>query len=677
MIKALIVLSTCTLAMGAAAQPVQQITITGGRQALPLSIGGFGDAPLSQSPMSGRWIGDLELRDAGARSIADLTRLDASVSDAYNAEGYWSIVSVRGFTLDNRFNYRRDGLPINAETAIALDNKAGIEILKGTSGLQAGTSAPGGLANLVVKRPARALRSATLGWRQDGTLAAALDVSQRFGAGDAFGWRVNAAAQRLDPQTRELRGKRHLLAFAADARVGSTLIEAELEASRQSQASLPGFSLLGDTVPDAHAIDPRTNLNRQPWTRPVVLDGTTASLRITQALAPDWRATAHAMSQRLTSDDRIAFPFGCSAEQAFDRFCSDGSFDLYDYRSDDERRRSDALDLSLSGKARLGRTEHSLSAGVLFTRHESRFEGLAFNFVGTGHIDGTPPLEPDPTLGPATPPIDERSTELYLRDAVRIGERAGAWLGVRHTRLDRGWRQSFTTPWLAVTYSLGTELLAYASAGQGIESRATPNLPDYATPGAVLPAQRSRQAELGLKGRWHGDTRWSVAAFDIRRPFVRDAPPVFAVDGTQRHRGAEAEAEGRVGAWHWFASAMLLHARLPDGQRPPNVPARTVRGMLGRDVAALPGLHLQGWLTAEGDRALLPQADSPLIGGWARLDLGARYTHRAAAATLTWRAGVDNVFDRRAWKESPLQFGHVVLYPLAPRTWRLSVQADL
>jgi iron complex outermembrane receptor protein len=45
--------------------------------------------------------------------------------------------------------------------------------------------------------------------------------------------------------------------------------------------------------------------------------------------------------------------------------------------------------------------------------------------------------------------------------------------------------------------------------------------------------------------------------------------------------------------------------------------------------------------------------------------------------TLTWRAGVENVADRRAWKEAPLQFGHVWLYPLAPRTFRVSLQADL
>jgi iron complex outermembrane receptor protein len=677
MTRHLLVSSSFLFAALAAAQPVQQVTITG-RTLTPLAIGGFGDTPLARSPLSGSQLTEAQLNDAGARSIADLTRLDASANDAYNAEGYWSNLSVRGFTLDNRFNYRRDGLPINAETAIALHNKSALEILKGTSGVQAGTSAPGGLVNFVVKRPDRNLRSATLGWRENGTLGAVVDVSQRFGEHDVFGLRVNAAAERLDPQTRNLKGDRHLLALAGDWRIGTdTLVEAELETGRQSQPSLPGFSLLGGVVPDAHTIDPRTNLNNQPWSLPVVFDGHTGSLRVTRRFG-DWRVAAHAMTQRLRTDDRIAFPFGCSAEAAFDRYCSDGSFDLYDYRSENERRRIDALDVSLAGKAALAGVEHQITVGVLRSRFKDRLPDLAFNFAGTGRIDGsvvTPPA-PDPIPGSAVA-RNGSSTELYLRDAVRFDERFSAWFGLRHTRLYRGDEQSFTTPWLALGVAVAPNTLVYASWGQGVESYVTPNLPTYANPGAVLPAQKSRQFELGVKGRVATDVQWSVAGFDIRRPFVSDTGSEFLVDGSQRHRGVEAQLEGRRGGWQWLASVMALQARASDGSRPPNVPARNLKLMLGRDIDALPGLNVQSWLAAEGGRTLLPGATSPQIGGWARLDLAARYTQHVGGTTLTWRAGVDNVADRRAWKESPYQFGHVYLYAMAPRTWRVSLQVDL
>ena len=117
------------------------------------AIASIGDASLSRTPISANVIGAQQIEAVGAKRLADLTKFDASVSDAYNTAGYWDYATVRGFVIDNKFNYRREGLPISAETFIALENKDSVEILKGTSGIQAGTSSPGGLINYNVKRP--------------------------------------------------------------------------------------------------------------------------------------------------------------------------------------------------------------------------------------------------------------------------------------------------------------------------------------------------------------------------------------------------------------------------------------------------------------------------------------------------------------------------------------------
>ena len=132
-----------------AQQNPNEITIT---DKLPARVSGFGDVPAQALPFSTTIITRATLQDLGAQRVSDALRLDASVSDSYNSPAYWDILSVRGFTLDNRYNYRREGLPISAETMIPMDNKERIELLKGTSGIQAGTSSPGGLVNYVVKR---------------------------------------------------------------------------------------------------------------------------------------------------------------------------------------------------------------------------------------------------------------------------------------------------------------------------------------------------------------------------------------------------------------------------------------------------------------------------------------------------------------------------------------------
>ncbi|HEX6706021.1 MAG TPA: TonB-dependent siderophore receptor [Albitalea sp.] len=679
------------------------VTVTGKGEPAA-TIGGWGDVPLSQSPFQASVLGREQMRELGVSRLSDVGRVDPAVSDAYDTEGYWDYLTVRGFVIDNRFNYRRDGLPINAETSIPLDNKERIEVLKGTSGLQAGTSAPGGLVNLVVKRPVNdRLREVQLGWRQSGSLLGAVDIAERFGTDGAFGVRLNVAAEQLKPRVRSAEGDRRLLALAGEWRIATgMLLEAELETSHRSQPSVPGFSMLGQRVPAP--VDPRINLNNQPWSLPVVLDGDTASVRFTQSLGTDWRWSAHAATQRLKSDDRIAFPFGCSAEGNFDRYCSDGSVDLYDFRSENERRRTDALELALHGTVRTGGLRHAMSAAVLRSQVRNRFQGQAFNFAGTGNVDGTAVVPAAPALTDENTNRDERSTELSLRDAVTLREGVTAWLGLRHTRLHResvrtdgsqatSFDQSISTPSIALSVVLAPDTLAYASWGRGVESVVVPNRDRYTNRGEALPAAKSRQAEAGIKAS-SGDWNWGAAAFDIVRPVAADvgidcfsdAVPdtcTHQADGSARHRGVELSASWQAAPWALQGGVQWLRARREgsvrpeiNGQRPTNVPAAALKLQGRYDVAALPGLALQGDLLAEGDRMVL-EDNSARIPGYARVDASLRYAQATGLGRLTWRAGVDNLFNRRAWRESPLQFGHVYLFPLAPRTWRLSVEVAL
>jgi iron complex outermembrane recepter protein len=693
-----------------AAEPntaLPQVTVRGSNAQSALSVGGFGDTPVAKLPLQASVITSDQLADRGLHSLAGLASIDASVGDSYNSEGYVSYLKIRGYDLDNRFNYRRDGLPINAETALPLANKSSLEVLKGTSGIQAGTSAPGGLVNLVVKRPTVELTSVTLSVSERGTVEGALDWSRRFadsyGNNNAFGVRVNLAAAHLDPEVRSAKGDRWLMAVAGDWRLTSaTTIEAEVELSRQSQPSQAAFSLLGTTVPDAHSIDPRTNLNNQSWSQPVVFEGRTASLRVQHQLNADWKLQAHGAIQRLVNDDRLAYPFGCTGADGTywaSSYCPDGTFDQYDFRSDNEHRNSTALDLSAQGRVMLAGMRHDVTTGVLFSHFYSRLQGQAYNYAGTGDITGSLPTVADPSLTGSNTDRDEHNTELYLRDAIQLSPRWQGWLGVRHTRLNRGsfqvnvapgeearthYRQSVTTPWLGLSYAIDPKLMAYASWGEGVESDVVPNRTEYANQGQSLPAMRSHQWEVGLKAG-HRSVDWSVNYFDISKPTTRDVEVGTAgqllrrLDGTQDHRGLEAQADFKWQDGGLQASAMKLHARRNgssdtslNGLKPVNVPETTAK-LLGRQRVWIPGLELQAGLIYEGRRMVLPD-NSLSIPSWTRLDLGARYEQAIGRQTLVWRVGVDNVTDRRAWRESPYQYQHVYLYPLAPRTWRASVE---
>ena len=169
-----------------------EVVITGAKPlaAERASIGGFGDAPLLETPASISTIGRKQIEDFGIHNSTDAMKLDASVSDSYNAVGYAELLdrggyaenfSIRGFALDNTSSYRKDGIAIPGDTQIPLENKERIEVLKGLAGLQAGVAAPGGIINYVTKRPTvNDLRSVTLEVRERGTVYGAVDLGGRF-----------------------------------------------------------------------------------------------------------------------------------------------------------------------------------------------------------------------------------------------------------------------------------------------------------------------------------------------------------------------------------------------------------------------------------------------------------------------------------------------------------------
>jgi iron complex outermembrane receptor protein len=680
----------------AAPATLRSITITAPAANTQADVTGFGDMPLQRTPISATIIGAEQINAVGAKRLADVLKLDASTSDAYNTIGYWDYATMRGFVLDNKFNYRREGLPISAETFIPLENKERVEILKGTSGIQAGTSAPGGLINYAVKRPtAQPLRTIKLEAGSAGSVSAAADLGGRFGHSDVFGYRLNLAAEKLNTPTPNTRGSRELAALAMDWRIGKdSLLEAEVETSRRSQPSVPGLSLLGNQLP---AANPRININSQPWSLPVELQGTTARLRFEQALSTDWRWSAQLGTQRLKSQDRAAFPFGCSDANGVayyaDRYCPNGDYDLYDYRSENERRTTKAVQAQLKGKLDTAGIQHDLSLGLLRSSYQERGQRNAYNPVGSVNLFAPAIAAADPTPNYDYTQRDNRSTELSVSDAIQWNNQFSTWLGLRHTTLDRStsnpgvsplYSQSIKTPWAAIAYQVHPNTMLYASHGHGVESRVVPNLPAYgAQAGQPLPALRSRQTELGIKSSV-SDVQWSLAWFNITRPLAVDTGNTVVFDGQQRHTGLEASAQTSVAAWQIGGSVSAIRATQQDalvnsafnGQRPTNVPNVIARANVGYRFASIPGLAANGHLSHEGKRSVLPDG-SITLPAWTRVDAAFSYGHKLAGAQATWTLGIDNLFNQQFFKESPTQFGHVYLFPQQPRTARIGLSVAL
>ncbi len=150
-----------------------------------------------------------------AQGLLDALRNTAGVSPAQVATTVYSNVAIRGISVENRTNYRLNGvLPIVNLIDLPLEDKDRIEALKGASALYYGFATPGGIVNLTMKRPTEdPYVAATLFGNNHGAAGAHVDFGDTWGA---FGARVNAVYGDVDSGVDHTHGVRSLLAAALD-----------------------------------------------------------------------------------------------------------------------------------------------------------------------------------------------------------------------------------------------------------------------------------------------------------------------------------------------------------------------------------------------------------------------------------------------------------------------------
>jgi len=707
----------------ALAQPQEKlpaIEVIGRPAALeqPSGFAEFGDLKLGELPLSISVLRARELRAEGVASLSDALRREPAASDAYNTIGYVESAQVRGFLLDGLLNHRRNGLPASGFTPFNIATKQDIAILKGAAGPVSGTGSPGGALNFLTKPATLDITELSVDLSERGSLMSAVDLGRRLPAlaGGDFGYRINAAAWVREPAARDADGRGTVLAAALDWRGrGGVRADLEFEVQNSRQVSVPGFGLLdrdgdgtAETLPAP--IDARINLNNQPWTQPFDNRSRVGSARLALPLAPQWTLTFSGLLQRIVTNDRVAFPDGCSSGPAYvyPGMCGNFEVDLYDYRNENERRSTRVIDVALDGKLRAGGLTHRLRLAPRSTRYSERNEPLqAFNFVGTIHALAPVPLPPDPTPTGLNTDRDLRIDDVALSDTIDLTDRWRLFAGTRLVRVQAAswrsdgsralrFRQSAATPWLALTYRYAPNQAVFVSANRGFEVEAVPNRPNrYTNAGQLLPASRSTQAEIGWRGNLSPASYASVALFEIRRPHSDDRTvPADAAGATiervaggreARHRGVELDLAWRFARqWSVNAQAALLDAQIAQsldpalaGRRATNVPRAAGGVQIDWQRAGSGSLTVSNRVFHSGSRAIT--ADNRVtLPSWWQWDTWIEAPARMGGVQTFWRAGVRNVTDRAYWREAPTTaWGGTYLFPAQPRSLFLGVSALL
>ncbi len=643
---------------------------------------GFRSQPVKDTPFSVASFSSDFMDDIQARTLLDVTRNDPSVTPS--ADPLWfDRILVRGFNLSVNAVFR-DGLGINDQGTIALDNKEAIEITKGLSSTRQGVTSPGGTINYVLKRPLDTpLTSISTFGDSFGGFGQSADISRRFGEDGRFGARFNFAAEEIRSFVDEVEGDRVFASGAFDWRVSDQLLlefETEYQHKEIHSARGPALNSFGSTA-EAQAflplLGPEIRIT-QPWAvepnEQLYYSG-----RATYEFNDDWRLRLSAHRSELTRDQ-----LGLSAAN----IQPNGDYVIRYFFDPDQERNNTAVLAVIEGDVRTGSVLHELAFGYDYVRRDLIFGNGFSGAIGSGNLFNDVVI-PKPSIAVGSPFLAFRSNQhsVFLTDTAKFSDWLEVFGGARLTRfqnldgtggtgLQETYDKDVIIPTGGIVIKPLSSLSLYASYAEGIEEGGIAPI-TTANANEVFDPLMSEQIEVGAKWEVSEGALLTVAVFEIDKglEFIDPATNLYVQDGRQVHRGIEATLSGRVSEQlRLIAGAAWLDAEIQRtsntaiiGKSPQGVPEWQANLYADYDLGDyVEGLSVNAGLYYTGEKPV-DRLNTFMADDYVRLDLGLRYEHSLGSSSLaTWRFSLENVTDEEYVENT--QFGSLVFgSPIAAR----------
>ncbi|WP_439510319.1 TonB-dependent receptor [Marinimicrobium koreense] len=669
----------------------------GGQVARGGRVGVFGNLDMMDAPFtSTNYTAELML-DQQTSSVADVLQNDPVVRVAKGFGNFQELYVIRGFPVfsdDMTYNGLYGILPRQYVASELLER---VEVFRGAntflSGAAPGGSGIGGSVNLVPKRaPEDGVRRATLGLEGQSQGYAALDIGERFGAGQETGVRANLVRRdgetAVENQERELT----LAAIGTDYRGDRLRLSADLGfQDHRIDAPRPSVTPTGE-LPEA----PDSDRNfAQPWTY-------TDEQQLFGVVRAEYDLTDHitgwaAAGLREGEEDNIlANPN------------SDAEGNTSTYRFDNVREDSvRSAEIGVKSEFQTGTVSHRLVGSATDFSSESRNAYAFSDFAGfSGNLYNPEPVAPptpDFFVGGdlSAPGVTERvdNQSVALADMLGLfGDTLLVTLGARyqdiHTRsydytsgnLTSEYDDGRLSPVAGVVYQPSDQVSLYGNYIEGLMpgevAPATSGGEPVDNAGEVFEPYQAEQIEVGLK--YDADTYGgSISLFDTALPSGYVENNRFSVNGEQRNRGLELSAFGQpldtmrvLGGLTFLDSEQTqTQGGLYDGKQAVGVPEFQLNLNLEWDLTALPGLTLDTRIIHTDDQ--YANADNTVSApAWTRWDLGARYQTQWDGRGLTLRARLNNLTDENYWASVGGFPGSNYLVLSEPRSLVLSASVE-
>ena len=633
--------------------------VAGGFSTRGARAGVLGERDLIDTPFSIQVAPRELLESASVKDLKGLTRLDAALAPSFSGVGYYDAVSIRGLDLNNWTNYYKNGALFPNQAKTAFENIDRVEVQRGLSGFLQGFAAPGGTVNYITERPTAQWQSrAELRADGDGTFLPGVDIGGPLTSDGSLGIRLNAAGGREGFYVDNIRTDRAFGSVALDWKPSDTFkLELDAQADRRKGPTQPNLSL--DSNGDLPVGVDATRFLGQPW-QTYFTRTREFGLNAEWALAADWKAQLRFNNAYLYRDD---FSSNIGNLQP------NGDFEVYEYKSPDETRDSTNAEVTLRGVVRTGSVAHELSFGASQRRLKARFGDGVYQVVGSSNLYN-PSFVADPQT--AAPPsylaIENQDRGVFVSDFITFNDRWQALVGVRRSSVDffsvfsdRPYRDTVTTPSLALIHKPRPDTSLYASYVEGLQQGGTAPV-SAANANAQLEPVTSEQVEVGVKRSWaDGRLTTTAALFQIEQPlsYVQASSNVFGYFGNRRHRGLEFTASGefRPGT-RLHAGLVLLDAKAlntgdaaVDGQTPNGIAKQQFSLWLDQAMGG-------GWSAQLGlrgaSRRTADNTGTASVPGWLVADAGLRYQTRLQGRPVDLGLHVRNLTDKFHYESTGL-----------------------
>ncbi|MCL1064242.1 TonB-dependent siderophore receptor [Shewanella benthica] len=651
---------------------IERISVTG-RSFNDYKIGSAsgamrGDISLMDTPQSVAVIPDFITDEQLATNLSEVLVNDSSVtggSEKWNRQ----VFSIRGFELSSGSGYLINGQQQWSHYVQPIETLQQVEILKGPSSMLYGQSGPGGLINMVTKKPTYDTVF-DLGFDTDehGSTRFQLDAGGSLNEDqtiryrtvlvkqDSKYWRTYSAENGQDGTNQER--DRWLGYLNLEFDITEDLL---LSLKYDHTQDKTGIDRGGWLDSDGDLIGGSDIIWDQPW---AFTDNTITNMGadITYFISDNWKIKAGYNEQQFNRQRLDSSPsLAKNSEDPFTDGYTVSPFDRYD----DWQHKTGYVDFV--GNFSTGGLDHQflLGANILdYYYGQLKESGEKKQLVMPGQPLPKPDLDynNDETLYES----EYKHYGFYIQDLVTINDEWQVLAGVRYDEQKRegAGRNSYAvSPKFGVIYSPAANGSIYVNYSKSFTPQSIVNDERDVNDGTNLNPEYGEQYELGTKWElFDGSLLLTGAIFDITVSNVtvtqdlevptEDFDTITTQEGEQRHKGFEMGAQGQVSdSWFMTASMMYLNAEYItpagdhdnlDGMTPVDAPEWSANIWTRYEMTD--NLAFNFGAIYVGER-FANTSNTVTKDGYVRFDMGAAYTMDVMGSDVSVRLNVKNLFD--------------------------------